>query len=59
MNKHEFKSGSITDSDDERIPVESVTNRTDIDIKGDETAFPTLYVATIFGKNVKIQLVIE
>lgn len=38
------------DSVDKSALVESVTNRTDIEIKSDETAFPTLYVATVFGK---------
>lgn len=30
--------------------VETIANRTDIEVKHDETAFPTLYVATVFGK---------
>lgn len=49
---------SIIDSIDENAIVESVTNRTDIEIKIDKT-FPSLYVATVFGFGEVVEALIQ
>lgn len=53
------KSVSIIDSVDENAIVESVTNRTNIEIKIDETAFPSLYVGIVFGFGEVVEALIQ